>query len=386
MAPVMEITDPQVVKAEIVEYLGGVLEDARVLSMEITDDATLEKAITLGAMIKEKISYLKNRRKVVYEPLKAATEGVRMEYDNPLKLGDQMERSLSAAVITYRQKKKDEDVRAKLALEAEAKRVREEAARKEREAQAERDRIIRDREAREQRERDERIAEENRVLAAAAKVKAEAEAKAKADADARAKQLQEEEDRRLASAQEAHDVGLAERSETILDAQQPVAPLPAPLPSAAELAAKAEQEREARAALAAEEKRKADAKAAEDQLREEEAAKLRQMDEEAAAANALAAESEAVATSQSKVERPDDRMRTSVTWRYDVPDAAAFRKLCLAIGQDRAPVEYGGFDPEQPQKFRAAAITKDVTRLKDQFQGQDIGIRTWPQESGSFKA
>jgi len=43
-------------------------------------------------MIKEKIAYLKNRRKVVYEPLKAATEGVRMEYDNPLKLGDQMER------------------------------------------------------------------------------------------------------------------------------------------------------------------------------------------------------------------------------------------------------------------------------------------------------
>lgn len=387
MSPVTEITDPQLVKAEVVEYLGNVLEDARVLSVTITDDVTLEKAITLGAMIKEKIAYLKNRRKVVYEPLRAATEGVRLEYDNPLKLGDQMERSLSAAVITYKQKKKDEETRARLALEAEAKRVREEAERKEREAQAERERIIREREAREQRERDERVAEEKRKADAEAKVKAEAAAKVQAEADERARQLREEEDRRVATAAEAENVGLTERSETIIDTQQAVAPLPSPLPSSAELAAKAEQDRQAREALAAEEKRKAEAKAAEDKKREEEAAHLRKLDEETAIAKANAAESEAAASQQITVTRPDDRLRTSVRWRYDIPNEASFRKLCLAIGEGRAPVEYGGFDPLEPQKFRGCPVLqRDVTRLKDQFEGDAIGIRTFPEESGSFKA
>lgn len=382
----MTILDANVVKAEVVEYLGSVLEDARVLSIEIIDDTMLEQAISLGAKIKEKIAYLKNRRKVVYEPLKAATEGVRMEYDNPLKLGDQMERALSAAVITFKQKKRAEEERIKLAAEAEAKRQKAEAERKEREAAAERERVIKEREAREQRERDERVAEEKRKADAIAKEKADAEAKAKAEADERARQLKEEEDARLRNAQEAHDVGLSERSESILDTQKPVAPLPAALPSTEEIAAKAEADRQAREAAAAEDKRKADEKAAEEKLRQEEADKLRKMDEEAAIAKQRAAEAEAVASSQITVSRPDERMRTNVSWKYDVPDALAFKKLCRAIGEGRAPVEYGGFDPENPQKFRAAAITKDVTRLKDQFAGQDIGIRTWPEESGSFKA
>lgn len=387
MSPSTEILDPQVVKAEVIEYLGSVLEDARILSVEIKDDSACEQAISLGAKIKEKIAYLKNRRKVVYEPLKAATEGVRLEYDNPLKLGDQMERALSAAVITFKQKKRAEEERVRLAAEAEAKRQKAEAEAKERAAQAERERIIREREAREQQERDERLAEERRRQAAAEKEKADADAKAKAEADARAQQLREEEDRRLAAAQEAQDVGLAERSETILAAQQPVAPLAAPLPTAAELEAQARKESVEREAIAAEEKRKSDAKAAEEKKRAEEAAHLRRLEEEAALAKQRAAEQEAAASQQVTVTRPDERLRTSVSWKYDVPDVAAFRKLCRAIADGRAPVEYGGFDPEQPQKFRGtAALQRDVTRLKEQFAGSDIGIRTWPEESGSFKA
>ena len=85
--------------------------------------------------------------------------------------------------------------------------------------------------------------------------------------------------------------------------------------------------------------------------------------------------------------RPDDRMRTNVSWKYDVPDLASLKKLCRAVAEGRAPAEYVGFDPEQPQKFRGtAALQRDVTRMKDQFAGNDIGIRTWPEESGSFKA
>ncbi len=386
MSPTTEIIDPSVVKTEVVEYLGSAIEDARTLAASITDDVSLEQATTLGALIKQKIAWLKERRKAVYEPLKTATENVRLEYDTPLKLGEALEKTLVAAVITYKQKKRDEETRARLALEAEAKRQKEEAARKEREAQAERERVVREREAREQKERDERLAEEKRKADAVLAEKRAAEEKAQKEADARAKQLQEEEDRRLATAQEAHNVGLAERSEQVLDKQMPVAPLPAPLPTVSELAAKAAQEKADQRAAAEEAKRKEQAKLDEEKKREDEAALLKKLDEEAARAKAEAAESEAAASQKMTVSRPDERMRTSVSWKWDVANADDFRKLCLAIGQNRAPVEYGGFDPEQPQKFRAAAITKDVTRLKDQFAGADIGIRAWPEESGSFKA
>lgn len=385
MSPV-EIVDPSVVKGEVVEYLGNVIEDARILAANVTDDVGLEKATTMGAMIKQKIAWLKERRKAVYEPLKAATENVRLEYDTPLKLGEQLEKTLVAAVITYKQKKRDEETRARLALEAEAKRQKEEAERKEREAAAERDRIVREREAEEQRKRDAVAVEEKRKADEVARIQRENEAKAKAESDARAAQLKLEEDRRVAAAKEAEDVGLTERSETILDKQMPVAPLPAPLPSAADLQAKAEKERADREAAVAEEKRKADEKVAEEKKRTEEAAALKKLDDDAAAARAKSAEAEAAASQQVTVSRPDERVRTAVSWKYDLPDSAAFRKLCLAIGEGRAPVEYGGFDPENPQKFRAAAITKDVTRLKDQFQGEPIGVRTWPEETGSFKA
>ncbi len=382
----IEIVDPSVVKGEVIEYIGSVVEDARMLSLAITDDATCEKAVTLGSLIKQKMAWLKKRREVVYEPLKSATENVRLEFDTPLKLGKQIEDTLSAAIITYRQKKRDEETRARLALEAKAKQEREEAARKEREAQAERERIIRDRELAEQKKRDEAAAKERRKREKEEADRREVAAKAQADADARAKQLKDEQDARLKTAQEAHDQGLAERSENILEKQMPVAPLPAPLPSAAELAAKAEAEKQAEADRMAEYKRKEEERVAEQKKRDEDAAILKRMDDEASLAAAKAAESEAVAAQQITVTRPDDRMSSNVRWYYDVPNEEAFRKLCLAIGERRAPVEYGGFDPLEPQKFRGCAVLqKDVTRQKDTFQGDAIGIRTWPEERSSFK-
>lgn len=381
-----EILDPQVVKAEVVEYLGSVIEDARALAVTITTDEACAQAVDLGTQVKERIKWLKGRRVAVYEPLRQATENVRLEYDTPLKLGEQIEKTLAAAVITYKQKKRAEEERLRLAAEAEARRQREEAARKEREAAAERDRIIRERELEEARKRQDALDEERRKKEAEEAERRAAEAKAKAEADARAAQLKAEEEARLRNAQEAHDRGLSERSEQILEEQKPVAPLPAPLPTAAELAAKAAEDQARRDEEAARARAETERKAAEEKKRQEEAERLRKMDEEAALAKARADEADAIAASQVTVVRPEERMRTSVGWKWDVPDAAAFKKLCRAIADGRAPVEYGGFDPEQPQKFRAAAITKDVTRMKEQFQGEGIGIRTWPEEGGTFKA
>jgi hypothetical protein len=129
---------------------------------------------------------------------------------------------------------------------------------------------------------------------------------------------------------------------------------------------------------------------AEDKKRAEDAERLRKMDEEAAAAAARATEAEAVASQQVIVKRPDEGMRTSVNWCYDVPNVEALKKLCLAIAQDRAPVEYLGFHNKdgvyEADRVRSALLNKDVQRMKGEFKGEAIGIRTWPEEKGSFKA
>ena len=386
MSSIIEIVDPQIVKAEIVEYIGNVVEDARTLAIAITDDATCESAISLGAAVKDKLKWLKGRRLAVYKPLADATENVRLEYDTPLKLGEQIEKTLAAAVITYKQQKRAEEERRRLEIEAEARRQKEEADRKEREAAAERDRIIRERQLEEQRKREEAAAEERRRIEAEAAVKREIEAKAKAEADERSRQLREEEDRRLAAAQAAQDVGLVDRSEQILEKQMPVAPIVPQMTSVADLQARALVDQARRDEEAARDRREAEQRAAEAAKREAQATMLKRMDDEAALARARAAETEAAASQAVTVSRPEERMRTSVSWKWDIPDADSLRKLARAVADGRAPVEYLGFDPAEPQKFRAAAITKDVTRLKDQFRGEAIGVRTYPEESGSFKA
>lgn len=386
MSPVTEIVDAAVVKAEVVQYIGSVIDEAQAVALAITDDTSCERAVALGSAVKERIVWLNGKRKEIYEPLFRATESVRNEYDNPLKLGKAIEKTLAAAVIDYKLKKRREEERLRLVAEAEAKRQKEEAERKEREAQAERDRIIRERAVAEQRKRDEAEAEAKRIKEAEEASKREAAAKAQAEADERARKMKEEQDARLRNAQEAHEVGLAERSENILEKQTSIAPIPAPLPTAADREAAAEKERQDQARRDAEVQRFKDEAAADVQRRADDAERLRKMDDEAAIAKAKAAEAEAVASSQITVARPEERMNTSSRWKWDLPDEASFRKLVRAVAEGRAPIEYLDFDPQHPEKFRASAITKDVTRLKGDFNGDAIGIRFWSEESGSFKA
>lgn len=382
----MTITDPQIVKAEVVEYIGNVIDEAQQVALAVTDDTSCDRAINLGAAVKAKISWLKTKRKEIYEPLMRATEAVRDEYDRPLKLGAQIEKTLAAAVVDFRLKKRREEERLRLAAEAEARRQKEEADRKEREAAAERERIIKERQMREDAERHAAAeAERQRVAKEAAERKAAAD-KAQKEADERAAKLREEEEARLKNAQEAHDVGLADRSEAILQTQTPIAPMPAPLPTTAERDAQAVAAKKAEDDRLEQERKAAEAKATEEKLRQEEVERLRKMDEDAALAKQKAAEAEAVASQQITVARPDERTRSSVRWLYEIPNTEEFLKLALAVAERRAPPEYLGWDPERPEKFRASAIGKDVTRLKDQFSGEGIGIRTWPEEGMTFKA
>lgn len=393
MTPTTEIVDPSLVKAEIVEYMGSVIEQAQTMALAVKDDASAEQATSLGVAIKTKLLWLKGKRKEVYEPLYQATERVRAEYDDPIKLGTQLEKTLSAAVIKYKLDKKREEDRLRLQAEADARRIREESDRKEREAEAERQRVIREQEERERKRRDEAAAEVRRKLA-------EEDARKKADQKRhedelaeRARLQRQEEDARLNKAQEAQDVGLGERSDAILDKPTAIAPIAKPLPTHAEQQAQKEQARkELEAAQEAERKRQI-AIAEEDRLREAEAAKVRQLQEEAEKSKAEAAAAESAAAAQITVSGIDDRLRTSGSWKYSLDSEAEFMKLVRAVAGGIVPPSWLGFDPEHPEKFRATPIQKHVTKFKNdpdasrkQEELRGIGIRTWLEEGGGFVA
>ena len=388
-----EIVEAEVVKSEIVSYLGNVISEAQEIANSVKDDASANLATDLGVAVKSKLSWLKNKREEVYSPLYAATERVRLEFDTPIKLGTALEKTLSAAVIKYRLDRKREEERLRLAAEADARRIREEAARKEREAEAERQKIIKDQQEREQKRRDEAAAEERRKLAEIEACKKAEQERQQREQDERARLIKQEEDERLRKAQEAQDVGLGERVEGILDRTTPIAAIAKPLPTVEQNAAEAERKRQADAADAeAERKRLAD-QAEEQRLRDAEGARMKQLNEDADRAKANADAAESMAAAQVSVGLDDNRMRTSGRWQYSVDSEADFRKLAKAAVENRVPIEWLGFDKDNPGKFRATTIGKYVVKLRQdpdasskQAELAAVGIRAWIEESGGFIA
>ena len=387
-----EVIDAEVVKNEVVAYLGNVFDLARNLALAVKDDASANQAAELGTAVKARILWLRNKRKEVYEPLYQATERVRNEYDDPIKMGTALEKTLGAAIIKYQQAKKREEDRLRMEAEAEARRQREEADRKAREAEAERQRIIREQEERERKRREEEAAEQRRV-AAEKKAREDAErAQLQREQDERAARMKKEEDDRIAAAQQAQTVGLPERVDAILETPRPIAPI-ANLPSKAELDAEAARKfSEKQAQDAAESKRQQQA-AEEQRLREEEQARMKKLKEDADRAAAEASQAEANAAAQATVTQAEERMRTSVTARYEIADRESFLKLTKAVSEGRAPIDWLGFDCEHPEKFRAPAIGRHATKIKNlpdfaakQAEAAAVGVRIWLEEGGTFKA
>jgi len=397
MSPLTEIADPAVVRTEITEYLGNVLDEAQALCIAIKDDETAERATVLGVAIKSRIVWLKKKKEEISDPLMAAAERVRDEYLKPIQLGTQYDKSLSAAVIKYRGDKKREEDRLRLAAEAEARRKREEAAEKERAAERERLKIIKDREAREQKARDDAAAEERRKQAEIEAGKQAERQRLQKEQAERDQRIKEEETARLKKAQEAQDVGLPERVDRILETPTAIAEVAKPLPTSAEVAAKAETERKEREAQAEAERKREAAAAEEKRLREEEGERMRKLQEDADRAKADADAEESMAAAQVSVSAADNRMRTSGRWQYAIDDEPSFMRLVTAVAQGRAPIAWltGAFDLEAkaPKPFRAQAIGKYVADLKNdpdasrkQADLLALGIRAWLSEGGTFKA
>lgn len=390
----LTVKDPEIVQAEIVEYMGSILEQAQQLALDVKDDGSANRAAEIGVAVKTRLVWLKKKRFTDYEEhLFPAAERIRLSFDNPIKLGIAIEKTLGAAVNKYKLDKKREEDRLRLEAEAKARVIREEASRKEREAEAERQRIIKERQEREQRARDEAEAEERRKKAEA-KTREDAEiARLKKEQDERARLIKEEEDARLAKAQEAHAVGMADRVEGILENPTAIASVAKALPTKAVV--EEEEKRRAEEKAAAEEaERKRQAAATEEQrLREEEAAKMKQLQDEADKAKADADLAESAAAAQATVTAADNRMRTNQKAMYEVVDKASFLKMAKAVVEGRAPIEFLGFDPEHPEKYRASAIGKmanDAKKSPDfaakQAEMGAIGIRVWLEETGTFKA
>jgi hypothetical protein len=373
--------------------MGNVLTQAQEMALAVKDDASAEQATDMGVAIKTRLLWLKGKRKEVYEPLYQATERVRNEYDNPIKLGTQLEKTLIAAVIRYKLDKKREEDRLRLQAEADARRIREEAERKQREAEAERRRVQKEQEDREQKRRDEAAAQARAKQAEIeAKRKAE-QARFQAEQDERERLRRQEEDERLKKAQEAHDVGLGDRSDAILEQPTAIAPIAQPLPTAAQIQAQKEQQAKEKAESEELERQRQAAKAEEDRRREEDAARVRNLQEDAEKAQAEADAAESAAAAQITVGSVDNRMRTSGRWQYAIDSEADFRKLLKAVHENRVPIRWLGFDPQAPEKFREPEIGRYVTKFRNdpeasakQAELAAIGIRTWLQEDGGFVA
>ena len=388
-----DMEDATVVRSEIVSYMGNTIDAARELSMSIKDDASANIATDLGVAVKSKLSWLKQKREEIYTPLYDATERVRLEFDSPIKLGISIEKTLAAAVIKYRLDRKREEERLRLAAEAEARRIREEADRKERAAEEERERIIKEQKAREHKARDDAAAMEIRRLAEVeAKKKAEQE-RCRIEQEERSRLAKEEEDARLAKAQEAHDVGITERVDSILERPTAIAPIAAILPSSISIQEEIERNRRQKEDDAEYERKRKSVEEEENRKREEEAAIMKRLQEDADRAKANADAAESMAAAQLVIGSADTRMRTSGRWKYSVDNEECFRKLVKAASENRVPIEWLNFDPENPSKFRATKIGKYVTGLRNnpdasskQVELSSIGIRAWLEEGGGFIA
>ena len=387
---VPEVIDLEVFRRDIGPSIDKALEMARRIQVNITDDKSLDLATDSAERMAEISDILKNGKEKHHLPLYVIEQDAYNVFAPRMKLAQTLKKDTLGAISDFKDKRERAARLAREKAEREAREIQEEADRKKKaaeEAEARAKQAIED-EKRRKKEAEE--AEERRV-------KAEREAKEKAERDAREaavretlRKQKEEEDARLAHAQEAQDQGNIHKVDSILEQTMPISPVLASPQMAPdletlriekELANKRAAEKAEADKIAAEEAAKKQKEAA------DEATRLRA---EADKAEADAKAAQAMAAVTSMVTRPDSRTTTVIRWKWDldsdgtvVGDCAAFLKLARAVADGHAPIEYLGFDPDHPEKFRPEAINKDVTESKDRFSCP--GLKAYPQADEQLK-
>lgn len=382
-----KVVDAEFIAKEIGPVIDQALAEASRIAANIVDDASRDRAVDLGVLVREKVKQAEDWRETYYMPAYRVAKNLASWCDPRIKQGKAVLEILSSGISRFDIQKRREADLARERAEAEARRIQEEAERKQREAEEAERRAKEAAEAEARRKREAEEAEKRRIQAEAeAKARAEEEAR-RVEREERERKLKEEEEARLRHAQEAEHVGNGHKVDSILEKPTAIAAVPASVTTARdqetlrieqELAQKAAQER-------AESERKNAEEAAQRQAEEQAKAEQKRKEAEDAAVAAKAAQA-AVAATAAIAKRPDERVRTTVSWKWalDGDPLVAFFKLAKAVVEGRAPVQYLGFDPSAPEKFRPTAINKDVQALKTAFVCD--GIKAYPQEDKVFLA
>ncbi len=395
--PIPEVVDLEVVKSQIGPSIDIALSKAAKLAANITDDASRELALDAVEKLKgDCLTPLKRWREDYYRPLYLKAEETREVFDPRIKQADTVVKTIMGHVADYNVRKEREERLAKERAEAEARRLREEAERKQREAEEAERRRKDAEEAEKRRKKEAEEAEARRIEAERiAQERRERDAREAAAAETKRK-LEEEERARIAHAEEAQRVGNGPgKVDTILESATPISPVLARPEATKDLETlRLEQEQATRVAEEKLLREQAESDAAERRRKEaeEEATRKRQEADDAAAA-ATAAAAAAATTSLAKTE--ESRTFGVERWVWDLDsdgtedgDRKAVMDLLKAIieteGTPKAvPLEFIGYDPKHPEKFRPTRIGDSVTDLKDKFSCP--GIRAYPQRDERFK-
>ena len=291
-----EVT-PEVIMKQIGPRIDDALSRAAQVAAAITDEQTRDVAITMAEEVQGQIDLLTHKpcpedgdkggwREQFYIPAYRLAESLRDFCDSRIKRGNAVKKTLLSGVSDFNVKKERAERIAREAREAEARRIQEEADRKKREAEEAVARAKAAAEAEARRKQEAEAAEVRRIQAEKeAKERAEREAREAAAKEVERKQ-REEEDHRLAHAQEAQDQGAGQRVDGILSNATAISPtLAAPQQSKSDESLRLENEQAKRLA-----QEKADKEA------QEAAESRRKLDEaEAAAAKAKASALQLVA-------------------------------------------------------------------------------------------
>ena len=396
-----EVT-PEVIMKQIAPKIDEALAKAARVAAAIVDDQTRDIAITMAEEVQfQVIDVLTHKpdpdtgdkggwREQFYIPARKLADSLMDFCDPKIKKAKAVKDTLLSGVSAYNVKKERQERIEREAREAEARRIAAEAERLRREAEEAEAKAKAAAEAEERRKKEAEEAERRRIQAEKeAQEKREREAREAAAREVERKQ-REEEEHRLKHAQEAQDQGAGQKVDAILSNATAISPtLADPKKIQNEETLRLEQEQSRR--LAQEKADKETADAAEAKRKREEAEAAAEKAKAEAAAAAMAAATAQAAAASAIVTRPDPRTTAVTSWKWDLDsdgteagDVAAFLLLAKSVVEGRAPIEYLGFDPKNPTKFRPQAINADVVTLKDKFNAP--GLKAYPEAREQLKA
>ena len=273
-------TDTSVIERDIQQEIGNSIEEAGILAINIKNNTGRAEAVMFGSSIQSKINRLKAKREDIVPPLRKAYEKIRDFFDEAVRPLEAAKKALAQAVSVY-------DIEMERKQRIEQEKIEAENRRKQEEY-------------------------ENRKKAWELEQIREREAK-----------IKEEENTRLAHAEEAQIQGNVHKVDSILDKTTAIAPNAPQMPRI-----------------------------------EPEALKGTNMPPPM--------------IPPIIAKKPDENTISRDIWKFDIENII---DLAKAVIENKAPIEY--------LLANESTISKDIRRLKNEFRCP--GIKIWKERSTSFR-